>query len=671
MRSLTRSLRGKIFLAVLGLLLIVAGAVIPVTQRDVTRTVEAGERHAIDNVLSLVQRDTEARWGALLDDKIRSVRSGRAQLMELGTTIQSVLGGYAAMAERGLVSTETAQRLASAWLNRLSLGKQRYAFIYNARHQVLASGMAEMIGADLSDVRDIKGRPLAQALYDESRYSGHGFALYRWATPAQGAGRSLETRYGYFGYFPAWDWVLAVSDSAQEILDQVQAQRAQMESALLSSLSSLTLAQSGFVFILADNGRFIVPPPEAQAPRLLDAIDLATNKPLRASLPTPQPHLFTVTLSDHETPWFIQTIHYKPLGWTLAAAVPQSDLQAPARSLIRRQALIFAGALLLALALAWLIATRITRPLDTLTQYARSLPDQDLTTLAEPPTSIAALPARHRDEVGRLASSFLFMQDKLGENVARLMQETSVRERFESELNIARDIQMGLLPLPLPPEIVRQADLHAAIQPAKEVGGDLYDYFPLPDGRLCFAIGDVSDKGVPAALFMAVTRTLIRATTEDETDPARIMHRINNRLAENNPNMMFVTLLLGVLDLQTGHLIWANAGHPPPAIIAPDGQVRLLTGRSGPACGVQEDLSYQPLESTLLPGETLLGYTDGVTDATNLAGEQYGEAQLLAQLATPADNTGKQIDQLLADLRRFTDGADPFDDITLIAIRRT
>lgn len=671
MRLLIRSLRGKIFLAVLGLLLIVAGAVMPVSQRDVTHTVEAGERHAIANVLNLVQRDTEARWGALLDDKISSVRGGRSQLLELGTTVQSVLGSYAAMAERGLLSTATAQRLASAWINRLQLGEQRYAFIYDAHQKVLASGSQAMIGADLSDVHDIKGRALAQALYEESRYSGHGFALYRWTAPGQEAGSAPETRYGYFGYFQPWDWVLAISDSAQGILDQVQAQRAQMESALLASLSSLTLAQSGFLFILADNGRFIVPPPDDQAARLLGATDRATGKTLQESLPTPQPHLFTVTSPDHKAPWFIQTIHYKPLGWTLAAAVPQSDLQAPAQRLISRQALIFAGALLLALALAWLIATRITRPLDTLTRYARSLPDQDLTAITAPPADVAGLPARHRDEVGRLASSFLFMQSKLRENVTRLMQETSARERFESELNIARDIQMGLLPTPLPTEVIRRADLHAAIQPAKEVGGDLYDYFTLPDGRLCFAIGDVSDKGVPAALFMAVTRTLIRATAEDETDPARIMHRINNRLAENNPNMMFVTLLLGVLDLETGRLVWANAGHPPPAIIGTDGRVRLLEGRSGPACGVQEDLPYQALESTLLSGETLLGYTDGVTDATNQAGEQYGEARLLAQLTTPADNTDRQVGQLLDDLHRFTDGADPFDDITLIAIRRT
>lgn len=670
MRLFIRSLRGKIFLAALGLLLVVAGAVMPVTQHNVTRTVETSERHAVDNTLNLALRDTEARWSALLDDKIRSVRAGRAQLMDLGAALQSVLDNYAALDKQGVLSTASAQRLAAAWIDQLQLGEGRYAFLYDAQGKVLASGAAAMIGADLSNVLDIKGRPLAQALYEESRHDGHGFALYRWAAPsADTAGSRFETRYAHFSYFPAWDWMLAISDDANDILDQVRAQRTRMEAAIKASLSSLTLAKSGFLFVMADDGHLIVPPP-AQHAGLLQAPDRESGLSLGEALRRHPSGERTIQPDGDDAPWLIQATHYRPLGWTLAAAVPHNDLTEPARQLIRRQALIFSGALLLALALAWHLATRISRPLDTLTRYARSLPEQDLTAPAEPPAHIAGLPARHQDEVGRLAASFLFMQRKLGENVARLMQETSARERFESELNIARAIQMGLLPVPLPQDILQQVDLHALIEPAKEVGGDLYDYFTLADGRLCFAIGDVSGKGVPAALFMAVTRTLIRATAEDEADPAQIMQRINNRLAENNPNMMFVTLLLGILNLQDGTLAWANAGHPPPAVIAADGAVRLLHGRSGPACGVQENLDYQRLDDRLLPGETLVGYTDGVTDAMNPQAAQYGEARMLAHLAVPAMPAGDLTRNLLDDVRRFADGAEPFDDITLIAVRR-
>lgn len=664
------SLRSKIFLAVLGLFLVIAGAVMPVTQRDFTQTVEASELHAVQNVLQLVLRHTEARWETLLDDKIYSVRTGRAQLMELGATIQSVLSSYESKAQRGLLSEDAAKQLALAWLNRLPLGERRYAFLYDAHHQVLASSAPAIVGQDLSSLLDIKGRPLAQALYEESRYSGYGFALYRWQdAPAPHAYAPLETRYAYFSYFQPWNWMLAVSDNAQGIIDQVQAQQARMESALRNALSSLTLAQSGFLFILTDSGRFVVPPPPEHV-ELLQATEKTSGHTLQEILRTRAAEQYAHIQPKGQPSWSIHTIYYKPLKWTLAAAVPQSDLTAPARRLTQRQALIFAGALLMALALAWLMASRIAKPLDTLTRYALSLPNQDLTSNVPPPDHIAQLPMRYRDEVGRLAASFLFMRDKLSDNIKQLMQETSARERFKSELNIARDIQMGMLPKPLPTETRKHIDLYAAIQPAKEVGGDLYDYFILPDGRLCFTIGDVSDKGVPAALFMAVTHTLIRATAEDETDPALILQRINNRLAENNPNMMFVTLLLGVIDLSTGSLIWANAGHPPPVLIRTDGTVRLLTGRSGPACGVQEGLHYQCFTDQLERGETLLGYTDGVTDATDRQDTQYGEFRMLARLSTPVASAAVLTQDLLADVHQFTDGASPFDDITLIAIRR-
>ncbi|MCY1527360.1 stage II sporulation protein E [compost metagenome] len=369
-------------------------------------------------------------------------------------------------------------------------------------------------------------------------------------------------------------------------------------------------------------------------------------------------------------PWQIDSARFSPLGWTLVTAVPESDLTAPARTLLNRQALIFAGMMLVALVCAWLVAARIVRPLETLTRYARQLPEQDLTAAASVPANIAALPDKHKDEVGRLAASFLFMNDKLRENVARLMRETTARERFESELNIARAIQLGLLPVPLSNTTRDQIDLNAVMLPAKEVGGDLYDYFTLPDGRLCLAIGDVSDKGVPAALFMAVTRTLIRATAEDETDPALMMQKINNRLSENNPNMMFVTLLLGVLDLTTGELQWANAGHLPPAVIGADGAVRLLEGRSGPACGVQEDLEYRGLSAVLAPGEVLVGYTDGITEAVDPNNAQYGDPRLLAVLSNPPVPSANLSKRLLEDVQAFADGAEQSDDITLIVIRR-
>lgn len=661
------SLRSKIFLLVVAILLVVAAFVMPISGRDVTRTVSAAEQHAVSNTMDLVQHDIEARWGALLGDKIAAVRSGRGQLLQAGITVGSVLASYADMAAQGVVSAGSAKGMARNWINGLHLDQGRYAFIYDADSQVLASGDRDMTDQDLSQVADFKGRPVGPALYEESRNSGSSFAIYRWALPDS----RVETRYAYFGYFRPWDWVFAVTDNVQNITELIDTRRDQMKAAMRDTLSHLTLARSGFLFITADDGSIVVPPP-ARAAQLLGSTDHESGRTLSQTLlhvtsaTTPE----VMSFNPGAGSWHIEAVRFKPLGWTLAAAVPESDFTAPSAALLNRQALIFAGTLLLALLFAWLFTARIVRPLQKLTTYARELPKQDLTADSVVPEHIAVLPRRHKDEVGRLAASFLFMNRKLHENVARLMQETTARERFESELNIARAIQLGLLPVPLAHQVLEQADLHAVMLPAKEVGGDLYDYFMLPDGRLCLAIGDVSDKGVPAALFMAVTRTLIRATAEDETDPALMLFRINNRLAENNPKMMFVTLLLGVLDLDSGELSWASAGHLPPVVVGVDGTVRLLEGRSGPACGVQEDMPYRPLTAHLARGEILLGYTDGVTEAVNNQGAQYGDPRMLSMLVQPPATSAGLALRLLDDVQAFAAGAEQSDDITMIVIRR-
>ncbi|WP_255032436.1 SpoIIE family protein phosphatase [Bordetella genomosp. 1] len=665
-----RSLRSKIFILILAILFVVATIVMLVSQRDVTRTVRAGELHAVSNVMDLLMRDTSARWSALLDDKFAAARGGRHQLVEVASTTLTMLNMFADLAERGVVTPGAAKGMARNWINQLKLSGRRYAFVYDATHSVLASGNRNMIDLDISSIEDIKNRRLAQAMYDESRQSGHGFAFYRWKVP--GSAGEPEARYGYFGYFRPWDWVFVISFDAQDMIDEVQARRRKAEEAVRATLSRLTLARTGFVFVVADDGSLVVAPPAEQA-NLLDIEDRDTHHTLRGLLRaagTEQPISFAFD-GGAAGRYEMQAQRHKPLGWTIVAAVPESDLTAPATQLINRQAIIFGLALLGALLFAWVVASRIVRPLGILTRYARELPLQDLTAPRAVPEAVSSLPARLHDEVGRLAESFLFMDRKLRENITRLMQETTARERFESELNIARDIQLGLLPVPLESHTRSLVDLNAVMQPAKEVGGDLYDYFMLPDGRLCLAIGDVSDKGVPAALFMAVTRTLIRATAEDETDPALILQKINNRLSENNPNMMFVTLLLGVLDLQTGELTWANAGHLPPAVLGLDGTVRLLEGRSGPACGVQEGLVYRSLNARIGPGEALVGFTDGVTEAESKEGKQYGDARMRYVLSYPPLSASDISRRLLDDVHAFADGAEQSDDITLIVIRRS
>ncbi|MGB3290190.1 MAG: SpoIIE family protein phosphatase [Burkholderiaceae bacterium] len=666
------SLRSKIFLLVGLTLLISAIAVMLVTERDVKRTVVTSEELAVNNVLNLLVRDSEARWGSLLSDKISTVRSSRQQLIEIGSAVRSVLAMYAGQVERKELSLAEAQELAKQWVNQLSIGKERFSFVFNHDLIAIASGNSEWLGANLSSLRDFKGRELAASAYQEAQTTGQSFAIYRWPPP--GSAGKRELRYAYFAYFKPWDWIFAVTDDARQVSDQFDRRRQEMEHAIGESLASLTLAESGFAFIVADNGTMVSPLPDGHA-SLLGEVDENTGETLLdllGGIPgNGEVAAFEFTPKNTDSFWKISSAYFKPLGWTIVAAVPSEDLARAAANLRNRLGMVFLAILLVSLIVAWAFSVRVTRPLQQLSDFARVLPEQDLSADSPIPPHIARLPQNQPDEVGRLAATFMFMDKELREKVASLVQETSSRERLESELNIAHSIQMGLLPVPLPATALKGMDLHATMIPAKEVGGDLYDYFILPDGRLCLAIGDVSDKGVPAALFMAVTNTLIRASAEDETSPALLMERVNNRLSANNPNMMFVTLFLAVLDMSNGELVWANGGHPPPCILSQNGDLRLLEGRSGPACGVMEDVPYQQFSTMLEPGATLLGFTDGVTEALNPEGKLYGESRLYALLAgTHPDTAHNTASTLLDDVRAFAQGTEQSDDITLIAAKR-
>jgi sigma-B regulation protein RsbU (phosphoserine phosphatase) len=666
------SLRSKIFLLVGLILVLMAVAVLAITQRNVTRTVVSSEELAVHNVVKLLVRDTEARWGALLNDKINTVRTARRQLVQLGATVRSVLALLQSQAERHELTPQQAQDRARRWINHLVIDGHLHAFAFDGALTVIASGDPSLRGLNLATLRDFKGHALASSAYRDARTTGQSFAIYR--IPARNGSADMSLRYAYFGYFEPWDWIFALSGEGQQVVEQFEQRRKHMEQSLREALSSLQLASSGFAFIVDDSGRMISPAPPNYS-TLTAALDTHEKRSL-ADILKDTPEDGSITRINFNTgqangQWAISASYFKPLKWTIVAAVPANDLTSPAIALRNRLALIFIAALVVSMGLAWALAARITRPLKELTQFARALPEHDLSQAAPIPERIARLPAQQPDEVGRLASTFMLMDKQLRDNVAQLLRETSTRERYESELTIARDIQTGLLPPPLPNDTLAGAGLHATMIPAKEVGGDLFDYFELTDGRLCVAIGDVSDKGVPAALFMAVTRTLIRASAEEESDPARIMARVNNRLSANNPNMMFVTLLIAVFDPGTGELEWCNAGHPYPFKRSADGSVGPLQGRGGPACGVQEDISYTAFTTVLQTGEALLGYTDGVSEALAPDGTQYGESRLLDLLNSVTDGTSRALNTaILNDVRRFARGTEQSDDITLIAVQR-
>jgi len=243
------------------------------------------------------------------------------------------------------------------------------------------------------------------------------------------------------------------------------------------------------------------------------------------------------------------------------------------------------------------------------------------------------------------------------------------KERMQDELNVGHDIQMSMLPLVFPPFPDRnEFSINALLEPAREVGGDFYDFFFIGKDELCLVIGDVSGKGVPGALFMAVTRTMIKSSALGDRSPASIVTRVNDELSADNPQSMFVTLWVGIVNVKTGELRFTNAGHNPPYIIQDQGDLVCLDKRDGPIIGAVGGTAYKENELSFCRNDTLLLFTDGVTEAMNPAGELYLESRLekflKKQQTLPTDEL---VTETLAVVEEFAAEAEQADDITLLA----
>ncbi len=247
----------------------------------------------------------------------------------------------------------------------------------------------------------------------------------------------------------------------------------------------------------------------------------------------------------------------------------------------------------------------------------------------------------------------------------------SRKERMEEELNIGREIQMSMMPLNLPASCEFEPfSLHARLEAAREVGGDFYDFYFLNDSLLCLCVGDVSGKGVPAALFMAVTKTLIRSYSTGNWSTGNILTHVNDVLSKDNEKCMFATLFVAVCDIRTGELTYTNASHNPPYVRRQDGELVRLDKRHGLVAGAMPGVSYGENRLELLEGDTLLMYTDGVTEAMNPSGNLFSEERLTELLRRQGQQGAEAlVKACMSSVREFESGADQADDITLLAFQ--
>lgn len=271
----------------------------------------------------------------------------------------------------------------------------------------------------------------------------------------------------------------------------------------------------------------------------------------------------------------------------------------------------------------------------------------------------------------QLEQANLTLERRVIERTEELRQTMTEKERIASELRIASQIQASILPRTFPPFPEREDfEIYAATLPAREMGGDFYDFFLIDPGRLGIVIADVSGKGVPAAIFMAVTRSLLKATALTAAGPAECLRHVNGLLCPDNQSMMFTTVFYGILDTTTGDLAYSSAGHQLPYVLYTSGRVEPLQPTSGMGLGVFEEARFETKRARLSPGDRLLLYTDGISEAMDAGDRMFSERRLREFLEqAPAGSPTEMIEGLISRVRRFKGDANQSDDITVLALR--
>lgn len=306
---------------------------------------------------------------------------------------------------------------------------------------------------------------------------------------------------------------------------------------------------------------------------------------------------------------------------------------------------------------------RVVNPILALTSYVKSYKEGQLSTIRNQ--------LKDENEIKWLADSFDEMIEKIKIYISDIEKVTAEKERIGAELNIATQIQADMLPCIFPPFPERtEFDIYASMTPAKEVGGDFYDFFMIDENHLGLVIADVSGKGVPAALFMVIAKTLIKNRLLSGASPKDTLAAVNNQLCENNKAEMFVTVWLGVYEISTGILTAANAGHEYPVIKREDGVFELYKDKHGLALAAMEDMIYQEYQLKLQKGDTLFLYTDGVPESTNSEQELFGMDRMVDALN---DSYQGETQNLLCKMKErldiFSGEAPQFDDVTMLSIR--
>jgi len=440
---------------------------------------------------------------------------------------------------------------------------------------------------------------------------------------------------------------------------------------LADIISTMEVGGHGYVFLVTSNGAFVAHPRRELLMReTLFTVAEMENRPDLIPLGHRMIRGEKGVASLYDPLRGDLLVFFRPvgnIGWSLGIVFPEDEVLDDIIHLRRVQTFLGLGGVFAMLLMVLFISNRISGPIRKLKDATMLLASGDLHAPLPPVTG--------RDEVALLTGSFASMRENLLLHLERLKNETAARERIASELDIARSIQMSLVPRTFPPfPKDGRIDLYAKLEPAREVGGDFYDFFHTDEDHLLLVVGDVSGKGIPAALFMAVTRSFVKALAVSigaNPSPGELMAAVNDRIAEGNDACMFVTLCFVLVDLRDGSFSYACGGHPFPRLLAGDAAIPLAPVK-GPLVGAMEGMVFEEGGGRLKEGEGIFLFTDGVTEAFDVDESLLSEGLMdrwLGEMRTLGSEA--LVREMRNRITRFAGGAEQSDDITLLCFRYT
>ena len=433
-------------------------------------------------------------------------------------------------------------------------------------------------------------------------------------------------------------------------------------------IDSIKIAGSGYAFIISKDGYVMHHPKmrkgeDEKLPKAEDIINEVLLDNVLSKMRTGKSGFASLIDKKTDAKVWVSFAPIRSSNWSVGIVFPREELMAATIGLHRTVVMLGFLEFVILFCVIALIASSITHPLRLLARKTNEMSAGNL--------DIQFPETKSKDEVGVLSRSFINMRDSLKKYILELTETTSEKQRMESELEIAKHIQMSMVPRIFPPfPDKKELELFAKLVPAKQVGGDLYDYFFLDDDHLCLMIGDVAGKGVPAALFMAKSVTLLKVAAKEMSRPSDILQSVNSELVCENDSCIFVTTFLAILNVKTGELNYANGGHNPPILLRQNREVQLIDDVTSPALGAIKDSEYVEGKTKLLEGDVLFMYTDGVTEAFDKENNEFSNERLIDEIVKLEKLSVKKIIYKMFEIiKLFSEGAGQSDDVTMLAVR--